>query len=347
VCLCVLRMSCPDCGHIHDSSDDEDNEDYNLYDSSEDEDDREFAFPFGQPPFFPPLLFPTIGDFFPMFPYGNPLQFMLELQRYQTQITRDQLRIQKDEERNRKRQLGAIAKTSFANELNLNERQCVICLEEFVEGTELKRLSCKHHYHSTCIDKWLVQNGKCPLCNSKAVNTLEEVQSKFSEAKKLKENAHKRMRRRPKSSAIKAQRLEEIKKFPANATGRKLKSKLKKRHSTRSLIRRRHASGLLGALPGLILPPPPMDSAMDSDEEERQIQQAIRESLKEAEDIERKEKEEKEKEAKEKEEKAAKEKEAKEKAAKEKVVKEKATKEKEIKEPKEKSTRRTKQKREK
>ncbi|CAG8516253.1 11987_t:CDS:2 [Cetraspora pellucida] len=36
------------------------------------------------------------------------------------------------------------------------ERQeCVICIEDFVDGDELKIMPCKHEYHVDCIDKWL------------------------------------------------------------------------------------------------------------------------------------------------------------------------------------------------
>jgi len=293
-------MACPDCGSFHhDSSSSEDSDDCGgefIDDSSSSDDDDDIPF---MPPFLgaPHLLVPNFNDMFPLFPFGNPLQLMVELQRFHNQMNREQMRTKRDEERNRKRQLGSIAKTSFSKKQEVNEKQCVICLEEFEEGIELKRLSCKHHYHSSCIDKWLIQNGKCPLCNSKAVNTLEEVQGKFTQAKRLREKAQNRMRKKPKKNAIKARRMEEIKKNPANANGRKLTSKKKRRDSSSSFLRRRrsrHSSGIF--LPGIfggILPPPipSYGGAMDSDEESEQIQLAIRESLKEVEEIDKKEKE--------------------------------------------------------
>jgi len=202
-------------------------------------------------------------------------------------MTREQQKIRQQEERNRKRQLGSIETASFSVKMNLNEKQCVICLEEFEEGTQLKKLSCRHHYHSGCIDKWLVQNGKCPLCNSKAVNTLEEVQNKFLEAKKIRENAQKRLQRRPQYKKLKAKREEEIQKNPANKLGKKLKST--KRRSPH--LRRRQNPGIFpGIFGGIMVPPIPMNpfsGAVDSDEEDEQIQTAIRESLKEAEETEK------------------------------------------------------------
>jgi len=292
-------MACPDCGmHDNHSSSSEDDEEYGGFSSSDDSSSDESSpfFPFsGLFAPSPHLLVPTLDML--RFPFmGGPFQFMLELHRFQSQMTREQQRTQQAEERNRKRQLSSIATASFTCQ-NVNEKQCVICLEEFEEGAELKRLSCKHHYHSTCIDKWLVQNGKCPLCNSKAVNTLEEVQSKFGEAKRLRENAHKVMRKLPKTTELKAKRLEEIKKNPANPTGRKLQSKRKRKDTTPPFLRRQGgAPNNLFSIPNIfggILPNAPVQTfggAVDSDDEEEQIQQAIRESLRESEEMERKEK---------------------------------------------------------
>lgn len=41
---------------------------------------------------------------------------------------------------------------------------CVICLEELVSGTEVKRLPCSHFFHGQCIDCWFEGMDKCPLC---------------------------------------------------------------------------------------------------------------------------------------------------------------------------------------
>uniref|UniRef100_A0A7S4DYU4 RING-type domain-containing protein n=1 Tax=Lotharella globosa TaxID=91324 RepID=A0A7S4DYU4_9EUKA len=47
----------------------------------------------------------------------------------------------------------------------LNSR-CVICMEDFVEGEELKALPCRHGFHASCIDPWLAEHSeRCPICN--------------------------------------------------------------------------------------------------------------------------------------------------------------------------------------
>ncbi|BAT80723.1 NEP1-interacting protein [Vigna angularis] len=44
---------------------------------------------------------------------------------------------------------------------------CSICFQEFEDG-ELVRIlpKCGHLFHLECIDKWLVQQGSCPMCRT-------------------------------------------------------------------------------------------------------------------------------------------------------------------------------------
>ncbi|KAK3038081.1 hypothetical protein RJ639_031635 [Escallonia herrerae] len=44
------------------------------------------------------------------------------------------------------------------------DAECCICLCAYDDGTELRELPCRHHFHCTCIDKWLYINATCPLC---------------------------------------------------------------------------------------------------------------------------------------------------------------------------------------
>jgi len=41
--------------------------------------------------------------------------------------------------------------------------ECVICLEEFVEGSEVARLSCFCSFHNACLSSWLQRGKSCPV----------------------------------------------------------------------------------------------------------------------------------------------------------------------------------------
>ncbi|CAH8266445.1 unnamed protein product [Arabidopsis lyrata] len=44
------------------------------------------------------------------------------------------------------------------------DADCCICLSSYEDGAELHDLPCNHHFHSTCIVKWLKMRATCPLC---------------------------------------------------------------------------------------------------------------------------------------------------------------------------------------
>lgn len=43
--------------------------------------------------------------------------------------------------------------------------KCVICLDNVYKKDHIKTL-CKHSFHKYCIDNWLKNNNKCPLCRT-------------------------------------------------------------------------------------------------------------------------------------------------------------------------------------
>ncbi|XP_015939165.1 RING-H2 finger protein ATL34-like [Arachis duranensis] len=48
-----------------------------------------------------------------------------------------------------------------------NQTECVICLAQFEEEESVRKLhSCKHVFHTCCIDRWLGSHTGCPLCRS-------------------------------------------------------------------------------------------------------------------------------------------------------------------------------------
>ncbi|KAF3504134.1 hypothetical protein F2Q69_00040763 [Brassica cretica] len=44
------------------------------------------------------------------------------------------------------------------------DAECCICLSAYADETELRELPCGHHFHCSCVDKWLYINATCPLC---------------------------------------------------------------------------------------------------------------------------------------------------------------------------------------
>lgn len=45
-----------------------------------------------------------------------------------------------------------------------DNKQCMVCLEGFKAGEEVRILPCLHRYHRGCVDTWLAQNRHCPVC---------------------------------------------------------------------------------------------------------------------------------------------------------------------------------------
>ncbi|KAL6052974.1 RING/U-box superfamily protein [Balamuthia mandrillaris] len=41
---------------------------------------------------------------------------------------------------------------------------CRICLCEYEPQEQMRLLPCNHHFHCTCIDRWLLSHDTCPLC---------------------------------------------------------------------------------------------------------------------------------------------------------------------------------------
>ncbi|XP_051750563.1 E3 ubiquitin-protein ligase RNF43 isoform X2 [Ctenopharyngodon idella] len=58
------------------------------------------------------------------------------------------------------RSRGAPASNSSSNSSPI----CAICLEEFMDGQDLRIISCGHEFHKECVDPWLLQHRTCPLC---------------------------------------------------------------------------------------------------------------------------------------------------------------------------------------
>lgn len=49
--------------------------------------------------------------------------------------------------------------------LGSGDMECSICFGAYVEGEDIRKLSCTHHFHQRCVDVWLLgHQNRCPLC---------------------------------------------------------------------------------------------------------------------------------------------------------------------------------------
>eukprot|EP01063_Lacrimia_lanifica_P041916 TRINITY_DN988_c0_g2_i2.p1 TRINITY_DN988_c0_g2~~TRINITY_DN988_c0_g2_i2.p1 ORF type:complete len:384 (+),score=156.63 TRINITY_DN988_c0_g2_i2:129-1280(+) len=50
--------------------------------------------------------------------------------------------------------------------------RCIVCMMDFEEGDELRKLSCPHVFHSECIDQWLDKSRYCPTCKTECTDRV-------------------------------------------------------------------------------------------------------------------------------------------------------------------------------
>lgn len=58
----------------------------------------------------------------------------------------------------------------YQREEGEDEQNCAICLTALENNTIIRKLSCNHKFHYKCIDKWLEDKHKCPICRSNLIN---------------------------------------------------------------------------------------------------------------------------------------------------------------------------------
>eukprot|EP00347_Sterkiella_histriomuscorum_P018606 403344875 len=74
------------------------------------------------------------------------------------------------------------------------QNECVICFEDFQKGVKVRKIpTCRHLFHTTCIDGWFQSKiqeelHKCPLCNGEiSIEKVKIAIKKRKEERKLRE----------------------------------------------------------------------------------------------------------------------------------------------------------------
>ncbi|XP_065864776.1 E3 ubiquitin-protein ligase At1g63170 [Euphorbia lathyris] len=67
--------------------------------------------------------------------------------------------------------------TPTEHHVSHEDAECCICLSAYEDGSELRELPCHHHFHSTCIERWLYINATCPLCKFNILKTSNQSSS--------------------------------------------------------------------------------------------------------------------------------------------------------------------------
>lgn len=58
----------------------------------------------------------------------------------------------------------------YTKRLRTEPTECAVCLSEFKEDEEIRKLQCPHTFHKGCLDRWLQQcSATCPLCRTKVL----------------------------------------------------------------------------------------------------------------------------------------------------------------------------------
>jgi len=51
-------------------------------------------------------------------------------------------------------------------DISTTQTTCMVCLSEWANGNECRRLPCGHVFHASCIDEWLRRCTDCPICKA-------------------------------------------------------------------------------------------------------------------------------------------------------------------------------------
>lgn len=75
-----------------------------------------------------------------------------------------------------------LPKAAYSPDVHTNEKQCIICMEDFVKDEEITELPCdkRHFFHTSCMMDWITKAKRvsCPICRK---DTAEELLKKQKE----------------------------------------------------------------------------------------------------------------------------------------------------------------------
>ncbi|XP_025785366.1 E3 ubiquitin-protein ligase RNF133 [Puma concolor] len=57
-------------------------------------------------------------------------------------------------------------------EISPNGDSCVVCFELYKPNDTVRILTCKHFFHKSCIDPWILAHGTCPMCKRDILKAL-------------------------------------------------------------------------------------------------------------------------------------------------------------------------------
>lgn len=74
-----------------------------------------------------------------------------------------------------RRMVSSLFRIKYDANVFQSQKSCMICLIDFDNEALVTPLPCdiRHYYHTRCIEEWLLQNARCPLC--KAEVTHDEI----------------------------------------------------------------------------------------------------------------------------------------------------------------------------
>jgi hypothetical protein len=112
-----------------------------------------------------PFLFPRTE---PLYNIRNEVRHFIEDTILRQDTARAMLASHSEEVKMRPADEHTISQIKEKKCLGSNGSTCTICLDELKRGDMMKELSCKHQYHSGCIDEWLKRgDARCPNCNKR------------------------------------------------------------------------------------------------------------------------------------------------------------------------------------